>query len=1163
MTPSVDALAARIAGGEAEFSIVGAPPGHDAALAMLALRTMKGPLVYVARDETQAATFAKAARFFAPMAEQLRFPAWDCVPYDRVSPAPLIAAQRCAALVTLARRSSEAPVLVITTAAAFMQRLAPRARMKTASFEARSGGDLDAGALNGYLAANGYARASTVREPGEFAVRGGVIDIFPAGAPEPIRLDLFGDTLESIRAFDPETQRTTKQLQSVMLAPACEALLDDDAVSRFRRGFVHAFGAATNGDAIYDSVTARVRKQGVEHLLPLFYERLETLADYVGPSAVFLFDHLAIASARDQFNGAKDYFEARAQASREKGASPLRALPPERLYLDTLELDSLVLGLRTRTIAPFADEKTPAFSDARGRAGRNFAPERVDPNANVFESLKLHLESRVKEGKRALIACWSDGSAERLAHVLADHKLTDLPVVSHWKAQTSARDAIQLAVLPLEQGYETSDLVVVSEQDILGDRMARQRRRRKASSLLMEASALIQGDLIVHVDHGIGRYEGLKTLDVAGAPHDCLELIYAGGDKIYLPVENIELVSRYGAEDAAAQLDKLGGVSWQNRKARAKKKLLEIAEGLIRTAAERALRSTEALPPPTGAFDEFCARFPYEETDDQLNAISDILTDLESGKPMDRLICGDVGFGKTEVALRAAFVAAMSGRQVVVAAPTTLLCRQHFRTFAERFRGLPVVVRQLSRLVPAKEVAETKQGLRDGTVDIVVGTHAVVAKDVAFRDLALIIVDEEQHFGVKHKERLKELKSEVHVLTLTATPIPRTLQLALAGIREMSVIATPPIDRLAVKTYVAEFDAVSVREALLRERYRGGQSFFVTPRIADLEDLAKFLRENVPEVSFVVAHGQMSPSQLEDIIGSFYEGKADVLLSTTIVESGLDIPRANTLIVHRADMFGLAQLYQLRGRVGRSKLRAYAYLLTPPNQKLTGGAQQRLKVLQSLDSLGAGFTLASHDLDMRGGGNLLGEEQSGHVKEVGVELYQSMLEDAVAGLRSSDTDVRPDASWSPAIAVGAAVLIPESYVPDLNIRLSLYRRLADLSSDAERDGFAAELIDRFGPMPDEARQLIAVAGLKALCRAAGVQKLDAGPKGAVLTFRDGAVKDAARLLRFVQAHPAHFKLRPDQKLVAMGDWPDLAQRLSGARRALEALAQAQQGHKAA
>jgi transcription-repair coupling factor (superfamily II helicase) len=569
------------------------------------------------------------------------------------------------------------------------------------------------------------------------------------------------------------------------------------------------------------------------------------------------------------------------------------------------------------------------------------------------------------------------------------------------------------------------------------------------------------------------------------------------------------------------------------------------------------------LPPPTGAFDEFCARFPYEETDDQLNAISDILTDLESGKPMDRLICGDVGFGKTEVALRAAFVAAMSGRQVVVAAPTTLLCRQHFRTFAERFRGLPVVVRQLSRLVPAKEVAETKQGLRDGTVDIVVGTHAVVAKDVAFRDLALIIVDEEQHFGVKHKERLKELKSEVHVLTLTATPIPRTLQLALAGIREMSVIATPPIDRLAVKTYVAEFDAVSVREALLRERYRGGQSFFVTPRIADLEDLAKFLRENVPEVSFVVAHGQMSPSQLEDIIGSFYEGKADVLLSTTIVESGLDIPRANTLIVHRADMFGLAQLYQLRGRVGRSKLRAYAYLLTPPNQKLTGGAQQRLKVLQSLDSLGAGFTLASHDLDMRGGGNLLGEEQSGHVKEVGVELYQSMLEDAVAGLRSSDTDVRPDASWSPAIAVGAAVLIPESYVPDLNIRLSLYRRLADLSSDAERDGFAAELIDRFGPMPDEARQLIAVAGLKALCRAAGVQKLDAGPKGAVLTFRDGAVKDAARLLRFVQAHPAHFKLRPDQKLVAMGDWPDLAQRLSGARRALEALAQAQQGHKAA
>jgi transcription-repair coupling factor (superfamily II helicase) len=519
---------------------------------------------------------------------------------------------------------------------------------------------------------------------------------------------------------------------------------------------------------------------------------------------------------------------------------------------------------------------------------------------------------------------------------------------------------------------------------------------------------------------------------------------------------------------------------------------------------------------------------------------------------MDRLICGDVGFGKTEVALRAAFLIAMSGKQVAVVAPTTLLCRQHFKTFEERFRGLPIKVRQLSRMVTAKEAAETKQMLTDGSCDIVVGTHALLGKGVELKDLGLLIIDEEQHFGVKHKERLKELKADVHVLTLSATPIPRTLQLSLSGIREMSLIATPPVDRMAVRTYVSPFDAVTLREALLRERYRGGQSFFVVPRISDLEDAQKFLQQQVPELTFGVGHGQMGASALDEVISAFYDGQFDVLVSTTIVESGLDIPRANTLVIYRADMFGLAGLYQLRGRVGRSRVRAYAYLTTVDDKKLTAGAEKRLRILSSLDSLGAGFTLASHDLDMRGGGNLLGEEQSGHIKEVGVELYQSMLEEAVTSLKAGREEAA-QSSWSPQLNVGAAVLIPETYVPDLTVRLALYRRLADLTEEAEREAFAAEMIDRFGPMPLEAQQLIQVAGLKALCRFMNIAKLDAGPKGAVLTFRDPGFPDPAALVRHIQAKPFEYKMRPDGKLVLTGDWPEPQPRLKALRAALDGL----------
>ena len=717
-------------------------------------------------------------------------------------------------------------------------------------------------------------------------------------------------------------------------------------------------------------------------------------------------------------------------------------------------------------------------------------------------------------------------------------------------------------MLGLEHGFEMPDLAVLAEEDILGDRLIRKKRSsRKPSDVLTEATSLSIGDLVVHADHGIARFAGLTAITAAGAPHDCLELHYAGGDKLYLPVENIELLARYGSDETGAQLDRLGGVAWQTRKARLKKRLREIAGELLKVAAARATKSAPVLEAPEGLYHEFAARFPHEETEDQEAAIHQSLEDLAAGRPMDRLICGDVGFGKTEVALRAAFAAVMAGMQVAVVVPTTLLARQHFKTFSERFKGLPVKVRQASRLVGTKDLNETKAGLTSGDVDIVVGTHALLGKQIAFQRLGLLIVDEEQHFGVVHKERLKQLKEDVHVLTMTATPIPRTLQLALSGVREMSTIMSPPVDRLAVRTYVAPFDPVTIKDALLRERFRGGQSFYVCPRISDLEDIAEFLREAVPELKFARAHGQLTPTELEDVMTAFYDGQYDVLLSTAIVESGLDIPRANTLVVHRADMFGLAQLYQLRGRVGRSKIRAYAYFTTPPGQRLTEGADKRLKVLQSLDTLGAGFALASHDLDIRGAGNLLGEEQSGHIREVGFELYQSMLEETIASVKGGETGETDDA-WSPQISLGTSVLIPEPYVSDLQLRLGLYRRLSNLGTREEIDGFAAELADRFGPLPEEVTHLLEIVEIKALCRAAGVASVDAGPKGASIGFRKGRFANPAALMAFIQAEKGgQVKLQPDMKLVVRGEWDDAERRLKGVRAFVRKLAEMAAGKK--
>ena len=808
---------------------------------------------------------------------------------------------------------------------------------------------------------------------------------------------------KSIRTFDAETQRTLLDMRALDLVPVSEFQLVTETIRRFRMGYVATFGAPQRDDLLYEAVSEGRRHPGMEHWLPLFQERMDTLFDYLDGAPVAI-EPQGEDAARERFKQIEDYYEARREALEHPGGGAIyKPLPPDRLYLTEAEWTERLNEAALARLTPFAvpDGSADVF-DAGARQGRNFTPERADGSVNVFEAVVAHVLALQAQRKKVVITLWSEGSRDRMGSMLRDHKLANLTSVNAWRTvQATPRNEAMLAVVGMESGFETDEFAVITEQDILGDRLVRPRKSsRKLDNFISEVTSLSTGDLVVHVEHGIGRFVGLQTIEVGGAPHDCLELHYAAETKLFLPVENIELLSRYGSDHANVELDRLGGGGWQARKAKLKNRIREIAGELIKIAAERHLHEAPKMPVQPHVYDEFCARFPYEETEDQLGAITSTLKDLESGRPMDRLICGDVGFGKTEVALRAAFAVALDGKQVAVVVPTTLLARQHSKNFAERFRGFPVNVAQASRLIPAKELTQVKKGLTDGNVDIVVGTHALLGKSIKFRDLGLLIVDEEQHFGVSHKERLKQLRAQVHVLTLSATPIPRTLQLALTGVRDLSIIASPPVDRLAVRTFVAPHDPLMIREALLRERYRGGQAFYVVPRIEDLAGVKDFLDKNVPEMKVAVAHGQMPPTVIEDIMSAFYDGKYDILLSTTIIESGLDIPTANTLIVHRADMFGLAQLYQLRGRVGRSKLRAYALFTLPAQQKITAQAERRLKVLQSLETLGAGFQLASHDLDIRGAGNLLGEEQSGHIKEVGFELYQSMLEEAILNLKA-------------------------------------------------------------------------------------------------------------------------------------------------------------------
>jgi transcription-repair coupling factor (superfamily II helicase) len=1138
----------KILAADRPMTLAGAPAGFlpwlAADLARAAATRDGGRAVFVMPDEAAMRALADAAAYFAPELETLTFPAWDCLPYDRSSPSLRSTSERLATLHALQRRGDK-PQLLVTTVNAALQRTLTPFRIRQLVARLAPGERIDLERLTALLQANGYSRTDTVADAGEYAVRGGLVDLFPAGEEQALRLDFFGDEIESVRRFDPATQRSTGNVAGFTLLPASETLLDEASVKRFRSQYRELFGATATGDPLYQAVSEGRRIAGIDHWLPLFEERLATLFDHLSDADLFVRDAGDAGAAEARFEAIEDYYQNRTRAQSNDPGS-YRPLAPATLYLGRGEWEDLVRERPLHLATPFREPESDSVVDLAVEAARDFAPERTQ-GANVYEAVIAHVAELRRRKKKVVLASYSAGARERLKGLLADHGLAKVAEADSWQQALglSATGAVALAVVALDHGFTAGDVALLTEQDMLGDRLVRRRKRKKSQeAFLSELATLTPGDLVVHADHGIGRFEGLTRIPVGTSPHDCVALEYAGGDKLYVPVENIDILSRYGSESEGVALDRLGGEAWQRRKSRMKERIREIAGELIKTAAQRALRPAQAAEPDTG-YAAFADRFPYEETEDQDRAIGDVIGDLGAGRPMDRLVCGDVGFGKTEVALRAAFVAAMSGLQVAVVAPTTLLARQHFANFKERFQGFPIEIGRLSRLVPAAEAKATREGIAGGKIDVVIGTHAILSKGVEFRNLGLVVVDEEQRFGVTHKERLKALKADVHVLTLTATPIPRTLQMAMSGLRELSVIQTPPVDRLAVRTYVMPWDPVVVREALLREHYRGGQSFFVVPRIADLPDIERFLREEVPEVRYVVAHGQMAPTEVEERMSAFYDKKYEVLVSTTIVESGLDIPSANTLVVHRADRFGLAQLYQLRGRVGRAKTRAYAYFTTPADRLITETADKRLQVLANLDSLGAGFQLATHDLDIRGAGNLLGDEQSGHIKEVGFELYQSMLEEAILEAKSGGLD-KPRDRFSPQITVDAPIMLPDDYVPDLDLRMGLYRRMNELETRQEIDAFAAEMIDRFGKLPTETENLLKVIEIKLNCRKACVVKLDVGPKGALVHFHNDEFPDLPGLVAYVQRLKGTAKLRPDSKLVISRAWPDPAARVNGA-----------------
>jgi transcription-repair coupling factor (superfamily II helicase) len=1127
-------------------------PPHGSSRALLiaeAARTHAGLLVAVTRDSQRAQALEAELNIFAGGLPVLHFPDWETLPYDAFSPHPEIVSQRIATLYQLP--SVQRGVLVVPVAT-LMQRIAPRAHITGSGLVLAKRQKLDLAAEQRRLEASGYRHVPQVAEPGDFAVRGSLLDIFPMGTAEPYRIELFDDEVESIRSFDPETQRSQQQVEKIELLPAREFPLTEEAAKNFRGNLRERFPIDVRRCPLYQDMKEGVTPGGIEYYLPLFFRETATLFDYLADDALFVLGEGAGEAANQFWAQTAERYDQRAHDIERP------VLPPAELYLPPEQLREQ-LNKRLRV------EVVDAGHEHAIDTGTQPAPE-LPLNRKGEEpgtSLRHFLSSYPG---RVLIAADSAGRREALIETLAAAGLKPQNVeswASFLSAQTPAEDSARFAITiaGLEQGFalDKPTITLLTERELYGERVRseRDRKRRRGTardpeSIIRDLTELTLGAPIVHVDHGVGRYQGLISMDVGGMDGEFLTIEYAKGDKLYVPVSQLGLVSRYsGTAPELAPLHSLGGDAWERARKKAAEKVRDVAAELLAIYAQREARGGESMPIDRQLVEEFGSTFPFEETPDQETAIEAVLGDLAAPRAMDRVICGDVGFGKTEVALRAAFATATAGKQVAVLVPTTLLAQQHYRNFADRFADWPVRVDVLSRFKSTKEVNDALKRLADGQIDVIVGTHKLLQPDIKFKNLGLVIVDEEQRFGVRQKEQLKKLRAEVDLLTMTATPIPRTLNMAMAGLRDLSLIATPPAHRSAVRTFISAWDPATIREALQRELSRGGQVYFLHNEVQSIERTVRELEELVPEARIRIAHGQMPERELEGVMADFHRQRFNVLVCTTIIETGIDIPSANTIIINRADRFGLAQLHQLRGRVGRSHHRAYAYLVVPDRKSITADAQKRLEALASLEELGAGFTLATHDLEIRGAGELLGDEQSGQIQEIGFGLYTELLDRAVRALKSGKVpDFDLSSEHETEVELHLPALIPDDYLGDVHARLTLYKRIASARSEDELRDLQVEMIDRFGLLPDSTKQLFAVASLKQMATPLGIRKLDFGANGGRIVFREKPEVDPMAIIKLIQQLPRVYKLDGQDKLKVVLDLPGASERIRSAQEVL-------------
>ena len=1100
-------------------------------------------ILVVLRDDVRLERFSKSLNTLNSKLNIIEFPSWDCLPFDKNSPNQKIIGKRVRALFKLINLD-ESKAVVLTTVGSILQKIPKSQYILDSSLKVEVGKNCIQNDIIKFLENNGYSRTSTVREDSEYSIRGGIIDVFPPGVQNPVRIDFFGDEVDSIRSFDPINQLSIENINHINFYPGSEINLNDESINLFRSNYRKTFDNRIYDNSLYQSVSDKKRVNGIEQYLSLFHDELTSFFSYLEDFLVIL-DKDYNAVLENKIEDILDFYNARKEDANLEGKK-FNLLPIDSLYFSKKQIHKFFDEKWVVEVNQNQNDKSEFNFVANISPGVNFTSLRAQGENPIIELISL-----LKIHKKIIITCNSSGALNRVKSLIQAHD--NSLKVNDEKYPFDTPQNIVGIVYPLERGFKIDETLFITEEDLFGIKFGRPHSKTKrAENFLRDITSLSVGDLLVHVEHGIGRYESLETVKSSDIERDCLKIIYSGNDRLYLPVENIELISRYGSGEKI-NLDKLGSSNWQARKAIAKKRIKEIADKLIKIAAARQTTKIKPLDFPYEEYESFCSRFLFTPTEDQFSAIRDVENDLKSGCLMDRLICGDVGYGKTEIALRASFMASMSGFQVALIAPTTLLVKQHVKNFKERFKGFPIKISELSRFIKSRESAVIKDEIETGETQIIIGTHSLLSKKIKFNSLSLLIIDEEQHFGVSQKEYLKSLRSSMHVLTLTATPIPRTLQMSLAGVRSMSLITTPPVDRLSIRTFVSNWDNVLLKEAIKREIHRGGLIFCVAPRIKDLPKIYDTLKSLLPDIKISTAHGKMKVEDIDKSMMEFSEGRVNILLSTNIIESGLDIPLANTLIVYNSDKFGLSQLYQMRGRVGRGKVRAYAYLTTKENKLITSDARKRLDVMQTLDNLGAGFSLASYDMDIRGAGNLLGEEQSGHIKEVGIELYQSLLKSAVEieTIGKSQESIE----WSPQIQIGISSKIPESYISDITIRLSIYRRIAFLESEEEIENIKFELIDRFGDLPLEVHTLLEIILIKQLCKISNIFKIDVGNNGIGIKFYQDKFSNPEKLLNYISKNPDKIIVKPDQSVVILRNFSDKKNRINLVKEELKAISE--------